>query len=231
MYDAWVRAEAFYTLTMPILIVLLLICLIAYILIYSYTEPKKKARKLANKSMTVLLLVGAGYFAWGHTRYNEWIAQNDYLNPGIRAFSFILGMQTNEDPAMVRLYRRTGSLPENLDALEMYEGEERSFPFGYTYMGYEGGLHYFSYGDDNQYAFTYQGDIQWTEEERAIQGWDYRLVDDRFEQLGFMNDFDIIFKAILLPESEKRELDAVDTAYVVTIEEMYEGWLFGRQFY
>lgn len=231
MYEAWLKAEAFYTLTMPILIVIGLILLIVYILIYSYTEPKKKARQVANKSFMVLVLLCVGYFVWGHTRYNDWIAQNDYINPGVREFNYVLGMQSNEDPSMVRLYRRSDSLPENLAALEMYEGDQITRPFSYPYLGFEGGLHYFAYGKEEEYAFTYQGDIQWTEEERAIHGWQYKLVDDRFEQIGFVNEFDIIFDTISLPESEQGELDSLDTTYIVPIEEMYGGWIFGRQFY
>lgn len=231
MYEAWVRAEAFYTLTMPILIAVLLICLITYILIYSYTEPKKKARQIANRSILVLFLLGSVYFVWGHTRYNDWIAQNNYINPGVRKHTYILGMQSDEDPAMIGVYQRSDSLPRNLNALMMYEREERSIPFSYTYLGHDGGLHYFAYGEDDQYAFTYQGDIRWTEEERAIHGWEYYLVDERFEEIGFINGFDIIFSGLSLPDSEQGALDSLDTNYIVPIEEMYGGWIFGRQFY
>lgn len=230
MYETWLKAEAFYTLTMPILVLVFLFLLIVYILAYSYTDPRKKARKIATRSFLILIICSGSYFVWGHAKYNAWVEANEYINPGIREHTYIMGMKSPEDPSMVRVYRRSNALYKNVSALEMYTGEKVQRDFVYPYLGSRGEVHYFAYGDEEQYAFTYRGDIEWTDDERVMNGWRFNLIDDQFEEIGFYNEFDIIFESIALKRDEQKELDAVNTAYVVTIEEMFAGWIFDMQF-
>ncbi|WP_161878486.1 hypothetical protein [Alkalibacterium sp. MB6] len=231
MYSFWIRAEQFYTLIMPVLAVFLLILLIAYIMLISYTEKGKPNRRWAHRVFFGILGLSALVGLVGHYQNQYWLEQNEFVTPGIREFNYVLGYRNNEDASIVRSYRRSSNLAEQLSFLDMYEGERTTRPFDYPYLGSEGNVHYFTYGEDNQYVFTYQGDIHWTEDERELVGWRYHLTDGRFEELGFHNEFDIIFDSLSLPKEEQKELEEYDAYTAVTIEEMIGGWNFGRQFY
>jgi len=113
----------------------------------------------------------------------------------------------------------------------MYEAEQVTIPFSYTYAGSQESNHYFTYGDEDQYVFTLQGDINWTDGERELVGFEFRLVDERFEDIGFYNEPDIIFDSLSLPESEQQALSDIDTNGALSINDMIGGWNFGRQFY
>lgn len=231
MYSFWIRAEHFYTFIMPIVIVVLLFLALVYVFVYSYADPNKPYRKYITWGYLGLIVFSLLYFVWGHFTYNQWVEQHDYITPGIRSHATILGIETYEDPAIVRSYRRSGSLKDNLLALDMYEAERVTLPFSYTYAGSSENNHYFTYGDEDQYVFTLQGDINWTEDERELVGFQFRLTDDRFEDIGFYNEPDIIFDSLSLPESEQKELADINTNDAISINEMIGGWNFGRQFY
>lgn len=232
MYSFWVNAERFYTFIMPVIVLMLLFLVVVYIFIYSYADPRRPFRKKITRGYLGLILVSLLYFAWGHFTYNEWVNQNEYINPGIRSHASILGIETSEDPSIVRAYRRSNSLKENLLALSMYEATEVTRPFPYDYAGSTESNHYFTYGDENQYIFKMQGEINWTDDERELVGYEFRLTDDRFVDLGFYNEPDTIFDSLSLPESEQKELsDAIDVNEAISIMEMIPGWNFGRQFY
>lgn len=231
MYQNWMRAEQFYTFTMPLLLVILLFLAIVFVFAYSYMDPNKPHRSYVTKGYLSLIGVIVLYFVWGHVSYNYWVEQHEYITPGIRSHATILGIEISESPAIVRSYRRSGSLKENLLALDMYESETVSIPFTYTYAGSQENNHYFTYGDEDQYVFTLQGDINWTDSERELVGLEFTLTDERFEDIGFYNEPDIIFDSLSLPESEQKELSDIDTNDALSINEMIGGWNFGRQFY
>ncbi|OJF90305.1 hypothetical protein [Alkalibacterium sp. 20] len=231
MYSFWMKAERFYTFTMPLIIIILLFLIIAYVFVYSYADPNKPMRKYVTRGYLGLILASILYFAWGQSTYNHWVEQNEYITPGIRSHSSILGIETSEDPAIVKAYRRSNSLKDNLLELDMYEAEKVSIPFSYAYAGSQEANHYFTYGDEDQFVFKMQGEINWTEEERELVGFAFSLTDERFEEIGFYNEPDTIFDSLSLPESEQRELTDIDIHDAVPITEMISGWNFGRQFY
>lgn len=231
MYSLWIKAEQFYTFTMPLIIIILLFSVVIYVFIYSYADPNKPMRKYLSRGYIGLILASLLYFVWGHFTYNYWVEQNEYITPGIRSYQTILGIETSEDPSIVRAYRRSNSLKDNLLALDMYVAERVSTPFNYTYAGSQEANHYFTYGDEDQYVFKLQGDINWTDNDRELVGYEFRLTDDRFEDIGFYNEPDIIFDSLSLPESEQRDLADIDTFEAISITEMIGGWNFGRQFY
>lgn len=171
------------------------------------------------------------YFVFGHLRYNYWIEQNDYINPGIRSSQTILGIETSEDPSIVKTYRRSGTLKENLKALKMYESKKVSIPFSYDYAGSNENNHYFTYGKNSQYVFILQGKINWTKKKRELVGFEFSLTDERFKDIGFYSEPNIIFDSLSLPETEQRVLADIDVNDALSINEMISGWNFGRQFY
>lgn len=231
MYSFWMKAERFYTFTMPLIIIILLFLVVAYVFVYSYADPNKPLRKYVTWGYLGLILISGLYFVWGQFTYDRWVEQNEYITPGIRSQSSILGIKTYEDPAIVKVYRRSNSLKENLLALDMYEAEKVSTPFPYTYAGSQEANHYFTYGDEDQFVFKMQGELNWTEDERELVGFEFRLTDERFEDIGFYNEPDTIFDSLSLPESEKRALTDLDIYDAIPITEMISGWNFGRQFY
>lgn len=231
MYAFWMRAEQFYTYWMPLVVIVLLFLAIVFVFAYSYLDPNKPVRKYVTLSYLGLIGISLVYFLWGHLTYNYWVEQNEYITPGIRSYQTILGIETSEDPSIVRSYRRSGSLKDNLLALEMYEAEQVTRPFDYTYAGSQESNHYFTYGDEDQYVFTLQGEINWTDNERELVGFEFRLTDERFADIGFYNEPDIIFDSLSLPESEQKELSDIDINDALSINDMIGGWNFGRQFY
>ncbi|SFC61137.1 hypothetical protein SAMN04488102_11325 [Alkalibacterium subtropicum] len=231
MYAYWMRAEQFYTFTMPLIVMVLLFLAIVFVFAYSYTDPKKPARKYVTRGYLGLIGLCALYFIWGHLTYDHWVEQNEYITPGIRPYQTIVGIRTSEDPSIVRAYRRSDTLKENLLALDMYEAERVTRPFDYTYAGSMGNTHYFTYGDEDQYVFALQGEINWTESERELIGYEFSLTDERFEDIGFYNAPDIIFDSLSLPKSERKELADIDTNDALSINDMIGDWNFGRQFY
>jgi len=231
MYSFWMKAEQFYTFTMPLAIIVLLLLAVVYVFVLSYADPNKPYRKNITRGFFGLVLVSLLYFGWGHATYSHWVDQNEYISPGIRSRETILGIETTEDPAIVRAYRRSDSLKENLLALDMYEAEKVSRPFAYTYAGSTESTHYFTYGDEEQFVFKLQGELNWTDGERELVGYAFQLTDERFADIGFYNEPDIIFDSLSLPTSDQTELGEVDTNNAIPINDMIGGWNFGRQFY
>ncbi|GEK91098.1 hypothetical protein [Alkalibacterium kapii] len=231
MYESWIRAEQFYTFMIPLIIIVLLFLTIVFVLAFSYTEPGQRKRKVITLSYLALLGISAAYFIYGHLSCNDWIEQNEHIDPGVRASQTILGIETREDPTIVKAYRRSDSLKENLLALDMYEAEEVTRPFDYDYAGAKGDNHYFTYGKEDQYVFILQGEIDWSENQRELKGIKFTLTDKRFGNIGFYSEPDVVFDSLSLPKSEQRELGDVDLNSAISINEMISGWNFGRQFY
>ncbi|MDZ7836393.1 MAG: hypothetical protein U5K84_14690 [Alkalibacterium sp.] len=99
------------------------------------------------------------------------------------------------------------------------------------YAGSTETTHYFTYGDEEQFVFKLQGELNWTDGERELVGYAFQLTDERFADIGFYNEPDIIFDSLSLPASDQTELIDVDTNDAIPITEMIGGWNFGRQFY
>ncbi|MDZ7836392.1 MAG: hypothetical protein U5K84_14685 [Alkalibacterium sp.] len=83
MYSFWMKAEQFYTFTMPLIIIVLLLLAVVYVFVLSYADPNKPHRKNITRGFFGLILVSLLYFGWGHATYNRWVEQNEYIS---RAF-------------------------------------------------------------------------------------------------------------------------------------------------
>ncbi|MCC5894013.1 MAG: hypothetical protein JJU16_00995 [Alkalibacterium sp.] len=229
MYSFWMDAERFYTFTMPIVVIVLLVMAFVYVFVMSYTEKDQQSRGVITGWFGLMLLISLGYFIYGHLEYNAWVEQNDYIHPGIRKHSYILGIQTDEDDQLVQAFQRASSLYGNLTELDMYEAEKVTLPFSYEYLGSQEDTHYFSFGEDDQYAFRIRTSVNWTEDVREIQGWRFKLTDDRFEPIGFTREFDFFFDSLYLPADEQRELQDLSGFQMISTGDMFSGWIFGDQ--
>lgn len=230
MFEKWVAAERFYTFSMPLVVIFMVIFIGVYLFVLIYTDRGTKASKVGNLIFFSLLLIAVVYSGAGHLSHRNWLSQNDYIHPGIRDRSMILGMETTEDPAIVNAYRRSATLGENLSSLDLYDSElvTRSFP--YDYIGSRGNQHYFTYGESDDFVFRMDGLVYFSEDENELIGYEYRLTDERFEEIGFYNEHHVIFEALYLTEEEK-EVDTSLAQSPESVTNMIGGWLFGRQFY
>lgn len=230
MFEEWMAAERFYTLFMPLVVIFMVLFISAYLFVLIYTNRGTKANKIGHLIFFSLLLIAVGYGFFGHLSHQNWLSQNDYIHPGVRERSTILGYETSEDPAIVNAYRRSATLGDNLAGLEMYESEEVTRSFPYEYIGSRGDQHFFTYGESEEFVFRMDGLVYWSEEEDMLVGQEYRLTDERFIDIGFYNEHQVIFEALYLTEEEK-EVDTELTQSPENVSNMIGGWLFGRQFY
>ena len=230
MFRQWMAAEQFYTFTLPAIAIAMIILSGVYLFILIYTDRKTRAQKIGHLVFFSLLTPALVYGLWAHQSHNFWLDQNDYIHPGIRDRATIFGMETHEDPAIASAYRRSESLGENLTQLEMYEDEEVTRDFPYTYVGSNGSQHYFSHGEDDAYTFRLDGVVHWSEDSNYLIGREHRLVDEQFEDIGFYNEHHIIFEALHLTDDEQ-EVDPSRMENYYSVTDMIGGWLFGRQFY
>ncbi|KWX82145.1 hypothetical protein AXF24_12645 [Streptococcus pneumoniae] len=144
---------------------------------------------LTTGGFCLMLVFSLGYFIYGHNEYSYWVEQNDHIHPGIRKHTYILGIQTDEDEQLVQAFQRASTVQRNLTELDMYEAEKVVQAFNYNYLGSRDETHYFSFGEDDQYAFRIRTDINWTDDTREIQAWQFQLTDERFETIGFTGQF------------------------------------------
>ena len=231
MFEEWMAAERFYTFFMPLVVLIMVLTISVYMFVLIYTERGTKASKVGSLIFFSLLVIAVGYSAVGHLTHRTWLSQNDYIHPGIRDRATIIGFETSEDPAIVNAYRRSATLGENLGNLDMYDSERVTRSFPYEYIGSLGGdQHYFTYGETDEFVFRMDGQVYWSEEEDMLVGHEYRLTDERFEDIGFYNEHQVIFDALYLTVEEK-EVDTDLTHSPETVTNMIGGWLFGRQFY
>lgn len=229
MYAFWLEAERFYTFTMPIIVIILLTLAFGYVFVVSYTEKGHKSRRLTTGGFCLMLVFSLGYFIYGHNEFSYWVEQNDHIHPGIRKHTYILGIQTDEDEQLVQAFQRASSVQRNLTELDMYEAEKVVQAFNYNYLGSRDETHYFSFGEDDQYAFRIRTDINWTDDTREIQGWQFQLTDERFETIGFTRQFNTFFDSLYLPVDEQRELQDLTGFQMVSTEDIFSGWTFGSQ--
>lgn len=230
MFENWMAAERFYTLFMPLVVIFFVLFISVYLFVLIYTDRGTKANKIGHIVFFSLLFIGIGYSVVGHLTHSSWLGQNDYIHPGIRDRSTILGYETTEDPSIVNVYRRSDTLGDNLSSLNMYESEQVTRSFPYNYIGSRENQHFFSYGENDDFIFRLDGLVYWSADENRLIGNEYRLTDERFESIGFYNEHHVIFEALYLSE-EERPVDNSLTHSTESVTSMISGWLFGRQFY
>lgn len=230
MYEFWIEAERFYTLIMPAVIIAYVFLIGLIILVYAYAERIKLRRRVTSIIILTATLLAAGYFAFGHFQYREWIQQNEFIHPGIREYSYIFGIRTDEDRGLVRLFRRSSNIYTQMTELDMYESDPLEIEFPYTYLGSRDSTHYFSFGEDEQFAFRIRGELSWTEDDRReMTGTEFYLTDDRFESIGFVPQSAPIFETLYLPEEEQRELSNLSDYQLVSVSRLYAEWIFPNQ--
>lgn len=230
MFEEWMAAERFYTFFIPLVVIFMVLFVSVYIFVLIYTEKGTKASKIGNRIFFSLLILAVAYSAVGHLTHRGWLSQNEYIHPGVRDRATILGLETTEDPAIVNAYRRSATLGENLTALDMYESARVTRGFHYDYIGSRDNQHYFTYGETDEFIFRMDGEVNWSEDENRLIGNEYRLTDERFLDIGFYNEHQVIFEVLHLTEEEK-EVETDMTQSPESVTNMIGGWLFGRQFY
>lgn len=229
MYEFWIEAERFYTFTMPVVMIAYVFLIGLIILVYTYAERIKLRRRVTTVTIATATILAAVYFAVGHFQYRNWIQQNEFIHPGIREHSYILGIRTDEDSALVRQFRRSSNIYNQMTELDMYESKPVEEDFPYAYLGSRDSTHYFSFGEDEQFAFRIRGELSWTDERREISGTQFSLTDDRFDSIGFVPQSAPIFETLYLPEDEQRELTNLSDYQLVSVSRLYAEWIFPNQ--
>lgn len=226
MYDFWVYGERFYTMILPILAVIALITLTGMIFVFYYTDKGNKNRKIGLATILVLMIGILGYSYFQHTKYGSWITQAKVINPGIRDRTVIFGSDIMEDPELVKSYRGMNLL-EDFEKLDMYERQEISQEIGNRYLGSTGNNHYFAIGD--KYAFRYTGEVEFTEGPSRLAGASFRLVDPKFEELGFTSQSTNYLETFYI---NREEADKASNKFPDTIihpSEVFPEWNLGFQ--
>lgn len=229
MYEFWIAAERFYTFILPVVVIVYVVLIGLIILVYTYAERIKLRRHVTTITIMTATLLAAGYFVLGHFQYRDWIQQNEFIHPGIREHSYILGIQSDEDSALVRQFRRSANIYDQMTELDMYESKPVEEDFPYAYLGSRENTHYFSFGEDEQFAFRIRGELSWTDGRREITGTKFSLTDDRFESIGFVPQSAPIFETLYLPEHEERELTNLSDYQLVSVSRLYAEWIFPSQ--
>ncbi|TVP89636.1 hypothetical protein [Alkalibacterium sp.] len=229
MFEFWIEAERFYTFIMPVVIIAYVFLIGVIILIYTYAERIKLRRRVTVITVLTATLLASGYFLFGHFQYRQWVQQNDFIHPGIREYSYILGIRTDEDRGLVRVFRRSSNIYGQMSELDMYEARTVEEDFPYNYLGSRDSTHYFSFGEDEQFAFRIRGDVTWTEDRRELVGTEFHLTDERFETIGFVPYSAPIFETVYLPEEEQRELVNLSDYQIVSVSRLYAEWIFPNQ--
>lgn len=138
-------------------------------------------------------------------------------------------MKNVEEPQIVKSLGRSNRLYANLSELKMYGRTTVTQPFNHDYVGSRGNDHYFSFGDNNQYVYRIRGEINWDSENSEIRGTKFSLTDKRFQDLGFIDDFDVVFDALDVPYELKDEVDIKDNQRILSIDDVYGNWIFSEQ--
>ncbi|MDZ7835486.1 MAG: hypothetical protein U5K84_09420 [Alkalibacterium sp.] len=231
LFSDWIDAERFYTFIIPSILVIFLIMLLFYVIVFTYLKKGTKLRKNVNAALLVLMFASVLYFIGGHINYRYWVEQNDYINPGIREYSYLFGIRNEEEPETVEIYKNSDELYSNLSSLNMYESHQISQSFDYTYYGSQSGTHYFLFGEEEEYVFRIRGEINWTGGHKEMTGQVFHLSDDRYQDIGFIPEFNTIFESVSLPENEQREIGSLKEYQVVEIEDVFSDWVFSNQRY
>lgn len=228
MYDFWVNGERFYTMVLPILAVSALIILIGMIFVFYYTDKGNKNRKVSLTTVLILMVGILGYSYFQHTSYERWVSQASVINPGIRDRTVIFGSNIMEDPELVKSYRAM-NLFEEFEKLDMYEKHEVSQEIGNRYLGSSGNNHYFAIGDDNEYAFRYTGEVEYTEETSHLEGAYFTLSDSKLEEEGFVLESDNYLQTFYINQSNADQSTNEFPATIVHPSEVFPEWNLGFQ--
>lgn len=227
-FEFWINAERFYTFLLPYLGVALALGLIVLFFVLSYAGPKSKSKKYAWVVYGSSLAVVITYGVWGHIRYQDWLVENESITPGIRTHEMFMGFRSVEENEVIRLSRESASLGAYLSQSTLYDAETVSEPFDYKYLGStENDVHYFEYEDER--VIHVRGSVEFTGEATYLEGAEYHLVDEQFEEIGFINDHDIIFERVVINEQDAEEAPQEWAHVTQSIEDIFTEWHFGSQ--
>lgn len=226
-YEFWIRAERFYSVILPYLGIALALGLIVLFFVFTYAAPKSKTKKYGWIIYTGCVVAALLYGMWGHRQYQEWLIENEFVTPGTRTFERFMGFRREEDDEVVRLYRESSSLGDVLSQSTLYEAQTVVEPLEYRYLGSnENNVHYFEHDDER--VIHIRGEADFTGEETYLEGAEYHLVDERFEEIGFLNDHDVMFERVIINEQEAEEAPQEWHHVTQPIEDIFTGWHFGR---
>lgn len=228
MYDFWINGERFYTMILPILVVIVLITLTAMIFLFYYTIKGSKVRKNGLFTVVFLMVGMTGYAYWQHTEYEPWIEQSSILNPGIRDRYMIMGTAVMEDPELVKTYRSMNQL-DHYKKLEMYEETEVTKSFNNQYLGSTGNSHYFAIGDDGEYAFRYTGEVVYTDDPTQLAGAAFQLTDARLEESGFNAESPNYLETFYINQEEAEQATGEIPATIIHPSQVFPEWNLGYQ--
>lgn len=227
-FEFVVEAEQFYTTTLPAIFIALMVLLFIVLFVFIYNSPKSKLFRYTMLFYLLCIVGSAIYGMWGHRQYSSWHDQSQYIHPGIRSFDFTLKMRSIEDPSLVQTLRKSTSLRHNLSHLEIYEDEIVTQPFDYDYLGQQGDRHYFAISEYN--VFYVRIDVDTSPDPTYIEARRYRLTDERFEELGFYNEHELIVDRIVVNEEEYQNAANEWPLQARSIGEFDIGLNFGQQY-
>lgn len=211
--DLWNQAERFYLSILPLFAILFFIGLMALIFILSYTSKKSILRKrlLIGYFSFFTCIGGISFFL--HQRYSDWMEARENITPAILTHQTIFFRRVEEDPAVVELYRNSINQLEAFRMLEMYEEQEETLALDYEYIGTTGRNHYFLVDPDRNYVMRYVGDVKYTEGESYIQGTTFRLADQEFMNIGFLEPDYAILETLYVNKAEAEQSEGQDINY------------------
>lgn len=230
--EMWRAAERFYNVTIPGIFLGLSLWAIVVIFVLSYTARKSKGRNKFFIGSGLTILIFGFYSGWAHTRYSDYFLQYEFINPGIRSYSLILGFKNPEEQALIDLYQEQLTQLDQYQALDMYEEQEEQAAFPYEYLGLFDRDHYFTFRDDEERIFRFTGDVEPTEGESYIYGYHFYLVDDQFKEYGFMDTPYPLIETIYINEEEFEQSQGAEISLPYTlihISFIIDDWNLGNQ--
>ncbi|MEC6748292.1 hypothetical protein VXN63_07020 [Marinilactibacillus sp. XAAS-LB27] len=228
MYEFWVKGETLYTMILPVLFVILMVLLIVILFLFYYTDKKSKNRKIG---ATIVLLSAVGAILYGyfqHTSYRHWLEQSSLVNAGVRDRYEIMGYEVLESPELVKSYQSMNLLAR-FQELDMYEEQPVEEQIEYTYLGTTGRQHYFSMGDEEKYAWRYTGEVVYTDEPTHLSGSQFRLLDNRFESLGFIAESPIYLGTFYINQIDAEQATGEIPITIIHPSEVFKNWNLGHQ--
>ena len=227
MFEFWLEAEQFYTTTLPVLSIVLLIVIGSMLFVLFYTHKGSKFRKRFGGLLLFVLVGGLGYSVWQHANYHHWLQQADLITPGIRAERKIFGSARPVSPEIVELNRDV-NLSNQFRALDMYQEQKAEREISNLYLGSSGMNHYFAIGDEGEYAFRYTGKVEYTDRNSYVSGSVFVLKDHRFESLSFIAESAHYLETFYINREDAGKVTGELPRQIVPISEVILNWVFSN---
>lgn len=230
--ERWLAAERFYTFLLPVFVVIFLFFLIVTVFVITYAGKGTIGRKRYFQVLGLIVCIGGLYSIWGHRTYQSYLTQNEHINPAMRSYDPIFGLQIETEQTIIDSYQQTLHQSEEYRALDMYIEEEVTEPFPYEYIGSTDRDHYFVFREDRNLWTRFTGELRMTAGESYLLGSHFHLIDDAFKEYGFMDTPYPIVEALYLNEEQYNQgADDFDIPYrgIHHISLVFPEWNLGRQ--